>query len=151
MAKVHNLQAFVFTLFYTLVSRGILTEALNMEEAEEGACQSLPKSINVNEINSTWMESVSEWYFPAASRYELYRIAMERLSLAPEDEKFKRLSEDELINNGCFKAHLNVFSGIGLLYGFEKDGYTRAVVRGVSKNVIDIILTGPPSRSRNEE
>ncbi|ODM99417.1 hypothetical protein Ocin01_07245 [Orchesella cincta] len=142
---IFNHAALAFCFAVTLF--GTFTEALNLEEAEEGVCRGVPKSISQQEFNLTWMDSVPEWYVPVGSRYELYRIALHRLNLSPEDEQFKSMSEEELINKGCFKGRLNLQSGSGLLYGFEKEGYVKVELRAGRKNSIDVVATGSLTRT----
>ncbi|ODM99418.1 hypothetical protein Ocin01_07246 [Orchesella cincta] len=125
------------------VSLNIFTEALNLKDAEEGRCFQIPKSIIDKDINSTWMNSVPAWYIPLANRYEYYRIVMNHLGLGPEDEQFKGMSDEKLINKSCFKFWLHMYSSTGALYGFEKPGYSRVVVQLSRSNVIDM-LTNPP-------
>ncbi|CAL8129137.1 unnamed protein product [Orchesella dallaii] len=77
------------------------TYSIDMESARETRCFWIGKTVPVD---MEWMDSITRMYFPAMSKMELYRTAVDIAGEDPED-----ISEDSVHNDSCiyWKMHHN--------------------------------------------
>ncbi|CAL8129096.1 unnamed protein product [Orchesella dallaii] len=80
---------------------GGYTNGIDMESARERSCFWIGNTVPVD---MDWVDSIDTLYYPAMSKMELYRAAVDITGEDPEN-----ISEDSVHNNSCFywKIHHN--------------------------------------------